>query len=52
MTRIIIRKMQNLFFERLSAKKDATVSVQKKENVKRIRDEVKKELGNLTQLFF
>ena len=45
-------KMQNLSFERLSAKKDALVSVEKKEIVKRIRDEVKKDLGNLEKKYF
>ena len=45
-------KMQNLSFERLSAKKDAAVSAEKKENVKRIRDDVKKELGNLAKKYF
>lgn len=46
------KKMQNLSFERLSAKKDAAVSAEKKENVKRIRDEVKKELGNMAKKYF
>ena len=45
-------KMQNLSFERLSAKKDAGILPQKKETVKRIRDEIKKELGNLGKKYF
>ena len=45
-------RMQNLSFARLSAKKDAAVSVEKKESIKGIRDEVKKELGNLAKKYF
>lgn len=45
-------KMQNLSFARLSAKKDAIISENKKECVKRIRDEVKKELGALGKKYF
>ena len=45
-------KMQNLAFARLSAKKDAAISDSKKECVKRIRDEVKKELGALGKKYF
>ena len=45
-------KMQNLSFERLSAKKDTAVLAEKKEYVKKIRDEIKKELGNLGKKYF
>ena len=45
-------RMQNLSFARLSAKKDAAVSVEKKESIKGIRDEIKKELGNLAKKYF
>ena len=45
-------KMQNLSFARLSAKKDAAISENKKECVKRIRDEVKKELGSFGKKYF
>lgn len=44
--------MQKLSFARLSAKKDAAVLPEKKESVKNIRDEVKKDLGNLGKKFF
>ena len=44
--------MQNLSFVRLSTKKDAAVSPEKKEAAKKIRDEVKKELGNIGKKFF
>lgn len=44
--------MQNLSFVRLSAKKDAAVLPEKKEAVKKIREEVKKELGNAGKKFF
>ena len=45
-------KMQNLTFARLSAKKDSGISDIKKECVKKIRDEVKKELGALGKKYF
>ena len=44
--------MQNLSFARLSAKKDAAVSQEKKEYVKTLRDEIKKELQNLAKNYF
>ena len=44
--------MQNLSFARLSAKKDSSVSVEKKEYVKGLRDEIKKELQNLAKNYF
>lgn len=45
-------KMHNLSFARLSAKKDASISENKKECVKRIRDEVKKELAALCKKYY
>ena len=45
-------QMQNLSFARLSAKKDATVSAEKKEQIKAIRDEIKKEIQNLAKHYF
>lgn len=44
--------MQDMGFARLSAKKDASVSIEKKEQVKAVRDEVKKELQNIGKHFF
>ena len=44
--------MQNLSFARLSAKKDASVSGEKKEYIKSLRDEFKKELQNLAKSYF
>lgn len=46
------QKMQNLSFERLSAKKDPMVLAEKKEVVKRIRDEVKKDLASIGKKYF
>lgn len=45
-------QIQELSFARLSAKKDTTVSTEKKEQVKTIRDEIKKELQNLAKQYF
>lgn len=44
--------MQKLSFARLSAKKDPAVSPEKKEHVKAIREEIKKELTGLAKKFF
>ena len=44
--------IQQLSFGRLSTKKDSAVLPQKKDAVKKIRDEVKKELGNVSKKFF
>lgn len=44
--------MQSLSFVRLSTRKDASVLPEKKEAVKRVRDEVKKELTGLGKKFF
>ncbi len=45
-------RMQKLSFARLSAKKDAAVSPGKKERVKAIREEIKKEITGLSKKFF
>ena len=45
-------KMQKLSFARLSAKKDPSVSVLKKDHVKAVREEVKKELSGLAKKYF
>ena len=45
-------QMQNLSFARLSAKKDAAVSGEKKEQIKTIRDEIKKEIQNLAKRYY
>lgn len=43
---------QNLNFQRLSAKKDETVSEQKKDLVKGMRDKIKKTLGKIKETYF
>lgn len=43
---------QNLTFARLSSKKDETVSEQKKEAVKEIRDRIKKSLAGIRDLYY
>lgn len=45
-------RLQNLSFARLSAKKDPTVSALKKDSVKAVREEIKKELNTLTKKYF
>lgn len=45
-------QMQNLSFARLSAKKDTSVSAEKKEQIKTIRDEIKKEIQNMAKHYF
>ena len=44
--------MQGISYARLSAKKDPLVSVEKKENVKAIRDEVKKQIEELRKKYY